>query len=68
MRLVRSLAYQQEIWRESHYGEYVVKCECRKSFRTTPADIELKAKYDNQVRQAVVDCILIDKLRAEWLR
>lgn len=62
--MVRSLAFQQELWREVHYGEYVAKCECCKTFRSHPEDIEPKAKYDNQVRQAVLDRILDDKLNA----
>lgn len=62
--MVRSLAFQQELWREVHYGEYVAKCNCCKSFRTHPEDIEPKAKYDNQVRQAVLDRILVDKLNS----
>jgi hypothetical protein len=61
---VRSLAFGQELWREVHYGEYVARCECCKTFRIQPDDIEPKAKYDNQVRQAVIDRILIDKLNA----
>ena len=47
-----------------HYGEYAAKCACCKSFRTHPIDIEPKAKYDNKVRQAVLDRILVDKLNA----
>lgn len=62
MRRVRSIAFQQELWREIHYGEYAAKCECCKTFRIHPEDIEPKAKYDNQVRQAVLDRILRDKL------
>ena len=62
--MVRSIAFGRELWREIHYGEYVAKCECCKSFRTHPEDIEPKAQYDNQVRQAVIDRILIDKLNA----
>ena len=53
--MVRSLAFGQELWREVHYGEYAAKCECCKTFRTHPEDIEPKAQYDNQVRQAVID-------------
>jgi len=64
IRLVRSLAFQQVLWREVHYGEYVAKCQCCKTFHTHPEDIELKAKYDNNVRKAVTDRILIDKLNA----
>jgi len=64
VRRVRSIAFQQELWREVHYGEYVAKCRCCKSFRTHPEDVEPKAKYDNKVRQAVIDRILSDKLNA----
>jgi len=52
------------LWREVHYGEYVAKCQCCKTFHTHPEDIEPKAKYDNKVRQAVIDRILVDKLNA----
>jgi hypothetical protein len=52
------------LWREIHYGEYVAKCQCCKTFHTHPEDIEPKAKYDNKVRQAVIDRILVDKLNA----
>jgi hypothetical protein len=64
IRLVRSIAFQQELWREVRYGEYVAKCQCCKSFHSHPEDVEQKAKYDNKVRQAVLDCILVDKLNA----
>ena len=47
-----------------YYGEYAAKCPCCKTFRTHPADIEPKAKYDNRVRQAVLDRILVDKLNS----
>lgn len=50
--------------REIHYGEYIAKCNCCKSFRTSPRDVQPKAKYDDKVRQAVIDRILIDKLNA----
>jgi len=66
--LVRSLAFRRELWREIHYGEYVAECECCKTFRTHPEDVEPKARYDNQVRQAVIDRILIDKLNAATAR
>lgn len=62
IRRVRSIAFQQELWREVHYGEYAAKCHCCKTFRSFPEDIEPKARYDNKVRQAVIDRILFDKL------
>jgi hypothetical protein len=52
------------LWREVHYGEYVAKCQCCQSFHSHPQDIDLKAKYDHKVRQAVLDRILVDKLNA----
>lgn len=64
MRRVRSIALGHELWREIHYGEYTAKCRCCKSFRTSPDDEQPKAKYDDKVRQAVIDRILIDKLNA----
>lgn len=45
-----------------HYGEYAANCCCCKTFSTSPQDIEPKARYDNKVRQAVIDRILVDKL------
>lgn len=64
IRRVRSIAYREELFREVHYGEYIAKCQCCKSFHTHPPDIDLKAKYDHKVRQAVIDRILTDKLNA----
>ncbi len=64
IRLVRSLAFQQVLWREIHDGEYVAKCQCCKTFHSHPEDVEPKAKYDNKVRQVVIDRILVDKLNA----
>ena len=61
-RKVRSLAYQEILWLEIHYGEYVAKCRCRKSFHSHPRDVDLKAKYDHKVRQAIIDRVLKDKL------
>ena len=61
-RKVRSLCYQQIVWLQIHYGQYVAKCDCCKTFHSHPPDVDLKAKYDHKVRQAVIDRILQDKL------
>ena len=50
------------MWLEIHYGEYRSKCDCCGSFHSHPDDVDLKAKYDHKVRQAVIDRILCDKL------
>lgn len=60
--MVRSLCYQQVLWLKIAYGEYVAKCDCCKSFHSHPPGVDLKAKYDHKVRQAVVDRIVRDKL------
>ena len=39
-------------------------CHPRKAACTHPEDIGPKAKYDNQVGQAVLDRILVDKLNS----
>jgi hypothetical protein len=62
---VRSIAYRQERWLRIRYAEYKASCGCCKYFRTYPAGIEPKAKYDNLVRQAVLDRLLEDKMSAE---
>ncbi len=59
---MRSLCYQQILWLEIQYGEYRAKCDCCKSFHSHPDNVDLKAKYDHRVRQAVIDRILGDKL------
>ncbi len=61
-RIVRSLCYHEILWLEIHYGEYVARCDCRVSFHSHPPGVDLKAKYDHKVRQAVIDRILQDKL------
>ena len=64
-RLVRSLAYKQVVFLDVTYGEYRARCSCRKTFRTTPPGVEPKARYDNTVRQAVLDRILDDGMSVE---
>lgn len=65
---MRSIAYQQELWREVHYGEYAANCHCCKTFHTHPSDIQPKARYDDSVRQAVLDRILGDKLNINTVK
>jgi hypothetical protein len=61
-RTVRSLCYHKIVWLKIYYGEYVAKCDCCQSFHSHPPNVDLKAKYDHKVRQAVIDRILQDKL------
>lgn len=64
-RRIRSLAYQQEAWLDVHYAEYQSRCGCCKYFRSWPLDVPAKSDYDGQVRQAVLDRILLDGMNVE---
>jgi hypothetical protein len=67
-REVRTIAYKEIAILRITYGEYQSRCHCCKSFRTQPDDVLPKAKYDNKVRQAVLDGILEDQLNVEAVR
>jgi hypothetical protein len=67
-RDVRTIAYKEIVILRITYGEYESRCECCKSFRTHPDDVLPKAKYDNKVREAVLEGILEDQLNVEAVR
>jgi len=67
-REVRTIAYKQIAILRITYGEYQARCPCCKTFRTHPDGVLPKAKYDNKVRQAVLDAILEDQLNIEAVR
>ena len=64
-RRVRSLAYQRVAWLRVGYAEYRARCGCCKYFRSWPVGVPPKADYDDKVRQAVLDRILLDGLNVE---
>lgn len=64
-REVRTIAYKKVAWLELTYGEYEARCGCCKTFCNTPEDVLPKAKYDNKVRQAVIDRLLEDGMNME---
>ncbi|WP_154673676.1 hypothetical protein [Singulisphaera acidiphila] len=57
---VRSIAYHQIVFLDVTYGEYRARSHCCSTFRTLPPGIVFKARYDDKVRQAVLDRILED--------
>lgn len=67
-RDVRTIAYKEIAVLRITYGEYESRCTCCKSFRTHPDDVLPKAKYDNKVREAVLEGILEDQLNVEAVR
>jgi Transposase len=64
-RPIRSIAYHQVVFLDVTYGEYRARCHCCSTFRTMPPGVEFKARYDNKVRQAVLDRILDDGMSVE---
>lgn len=64
-RTVRTVAYKAIARLEITYGEYAARCRCRKTFRTSPEGVPPKAKYDNRVRDLVLDRLLKDGMSIE---
>jgi len=64
-RKVRTIAYHQVAYLQVTYGEYQARCGCCKTFCNTPEEVLPKAKYDNQVRQAVIDRLIEDGMNIE---
>jgi transposase-like protein len=64
-RRVRTIAYKAIAYLEITYGEYGARCDCCTTFRTNPEGVLPKAKYDNRVRELVLDRILEDGLNIE---
>jgi Transposase len=64
-RTVRTVAYKAIAFLEITYGEYATRCQCSKTFRNHPDDVLPKAKYDNKVRDLVLERILVDGVNVE---
>lgn len=64
-REVRTIAYKQIARLQITYGEYQAHCDCCTTFRTLPKGVLARAKYDNKVRQAVLDRIIDDGMNVE---
>jgi hypothetical protein len=64
-REVRTIAYHQIAYLRITYGEYHPRCGCCQSFRTSAEDVMSRCKYDNKVREAVLDRILDDGMNVE---
>jgi hypothetical protein len=64
-REVRTIVYQKIARLQITYGEYRARCGCCTTFRTSPEGVLPRAKYDNKVRQAVLDRIIDDGMNVE---
>ena len=67
-RRVRSIEYRQIVFLKITVGEYQARCGCCATFRTSPDGILPRHKYDNKVREAVLDRILDDGMNVEATR
>jgi transposase len=67
-RRVRTIEYRKIVFLEITVGEYQARCGCCSTFRTSPGGILPRCKYDNKVREAVLDRILDDGMNVEATR
>src|SRR4051794_7923881 len=64
-RTVRTVAYKAVAVLEVTCGEYAARCGCRTTFRNRPEGVLPKARYDNKVRDLVLDRLLKDGMSIE---
>jgi transposase-like protein len=67
-RQVRTIAYREVVFLEIEYAEYRARCDCCKTFRSSPLGVEPKCLYDNKVREAVLNRILEDRMSIPAVR
>lgn len=67
-RCVRTIAYKQVVYLEITCAEYRARCACCKTFCSTPKGVDLRCRYDNRVREAVLDRILEDRMSIPQVR
>jgi hypothetical protein len=64
-RRVRTIMHKEIAFLETTCGEYQALCDCCTTFRTTPEGVLPRARYDNKVRDLVLDRILKDGMNVE---
>src|SRR5918998_2074362 len=64
-RTVRTVAYKAFAYLEVTYGEYAARCDCCTTFRNSPEGVLPEARYDNKVRDLVLDRLLKDGMSIE---
>src|SRR3954453_19039985 len=64
-RTVRTVAYKAIALLEITYGEYTARCRCCTTFRTHPDGVLPKDKYENKVRDLLLDRLLKDGMSVE---
>jgi transposase-like protein len=66
-RQVRSIAYGKVVYLDITYAEYRARCDCCKTFRSTPPGVDLGCHYDDKVRQAVINRLIADGMSVQSL-
>jgi transposase-like protein len=66
--MVRTIAYREIVHLEIEYAEYRARCNCCKTFRSSPEGVDSKCHYDNKVREAVLDRLLDDRMSVQAVR
>jgi hypothetical protein len=64
-RRVRTIMYKKIAYLDITCGEYQAQCDCCTTFRTTPEGVLPRARYDDKVRDLVLDRILKDGMNVE---
>jgi transposase-like protein len=63
--MVRTAVYKATAFLKVTYGEYAARCGCCSTFRTNPEGVRPRARYDDRVRNLVLDRILKDRMSVE---
>ena len=64
-RLVRTVVFKKIAFLNVTCGEYQAWCGCCKTFRSSPEGVLSRARYDNKVRELVLDRIIKDGMNIE---
>jgi Transposase len=67
-RWVRTVAFKKIAYLKITCGEYQARCQCCRTFRNAPKDVLPRARYDNKVRDLVLDRIFKDGMNIEQTR
>lgn len=67
-RMIRGIAFRQEIWLEVTFGVYRARCECFSVFQSFSVRAPKGWRYSLEVRRAVVDGIIRDQMPTTRLK
>jgi hypothetical protein len=65
---VRTIPYRAIAFPDINYGEYAARCDCCSTFRNTAEDVVPNPKYDNKVRDLVLERMFEDGMSSTTTR